>query len=68
MALAVEIVADNNSDWLRRTTIQFLSSKVDASGAVLVAEVSLDFPESSRGSHATFRELENFLQSHATSQ
>ena len=37
-----------------------LASELDAPGAVLVAEVSLDFPETSRGLHATFREIERF--------
>jgi phenylalanyl-tRNA synthetase beta chain len=60
MALAVDIVADNDLIGLAGQLSNSLSSKVDASGAVLVAEVSLDFPESSRGSHATFREFGKF--------
>ncbi len=60
MALAVEIVADNNLIGFAGQLSNSLSSKVDASGAVLVAEVSLDFPESSRGSYATFREFGKF--------
>jgi phenylalanyl-tRNA synthetase beta chain len=60
MALAVDIVADNDLIGLAGQLSNSLSSKVDASGAVLVAEVSLDFPKSSRGSHATFREFGKF--------
>jgi phenylalanyl-tRNA synthetase beta chain len=60
MALAVEIVADNDLIGLAGQLSNSLSSKVDASGAVLVAEVSLGFPERSRGSHATFREFGKF--------
>ncbi len=60
MALAVDIVADKDLIGLAGQLSNSLSSKVDASGAVLVAELSLDFPESGRGSHATFREFGKF--------
>jgi phenylalanyl-tRNA synthetase beta chain len=60
MALAADIVADKDLIGLAGQLSNSLSSKVDASGAVLLAEVSLDFPESSRGSHATFREFGKF--------
>jgi phenylalanyl-tRNA synthetase beta chain len=60
MALAVKIVADNDLIGVAGQLSNSLSSKLDASGAVFVAEVSLDFPARSRGWHATFREFGKF--------
>jgi phenylalanyl-tRNA synthetase beta chain len=60
MALAVEVVADKDVIGFAGQLSNSLSSKVDASGAVLVAEISLDFLEKTRGSHATFREFGKF--------
>jgi phenylalanyl-tRNA synthetase beta chain len=60
MALAVEIVADHDVIGIAGQLSNSLSAKLDASGAVLIAEVSLDFPAIGRGSHATFREFGKF--------
>jgi phenylalanyl-tRNA synthetase beta chain len=60
LALTVEILANHDLVGVAGQLSDVLSSKLDASGAVLVAEVSLDFPEETRGSHATFRELGKF--------
>jgi phenylalanyl-tRNA synthetase beta chain len=60
LALTVEILANHDLVGVAGQLSDALSSKLDASGAVLVAEVSLDFPEETRGSHATFRELGKF--------
>jgi phenylalanyl-tRNA synthetase beta chain len=60
MALAVKILASNDHIGIAGQLSSSLSSKLDASGAVFVAEVSLDFPTTSRGWHATFREFGRF--------
>jgi phenylalanyl-tRNA synthetase beta chain len=60
MALAVEIFAGSDLIGKAGQLSNSLSSKLDASGAVLVAELSLDFPGTTRGSHATFREFGRF--------
>ncbi|HEV3099886.1 MAG TPA: phenylalanine--tRNA ligase subunit beta [Candidatus Udaeobacter sp.] len=60
LALTVEILANHDLVGVAGQLSDALSSKLDASGAVLVTEVSLDFPEETRGSHATFRELGKF--------
>jgi phenylalanyl-tRNA synthetase beta chain len=60
MALAVKIVAGNDHIGIAGQLSSSLSSNLDASGGVFVAEVSLDFPTASRGWHATFREFGKF--------
>jgi phenylalanyl-tRNA synthetase beta chain len=60
MALAVEIVADHDVIGIAGQLSNSLSAKLDAPGAVLIAEVSLDFPAIGRGWHATFREFGKF--------
>jgi len=59
-ALAVEITAGNQLVGIAGQLTNSLASTIDASGGVFVAEVSLDFPTSGLGSHATFRELGKF--------
>ena len=59
-ALAVEIRAGNQLAGLAGQLTNSLASTIDTSGGVFVAEVSLDFPISGLGSHATFRELGKF--------
>jgi phenylalanyl-tRNA synthetase beta chain len=59
-ALAVKITAGNQRVGLAGQLTNSLVSTIDASGAVFVAEVSLDFPTSGLGSRATFRELGKF--------
>ncbi|HEU0275393.1 MAG TPA: phenylalanine--tRNA ligase subunit beta [Candidatus Udaeobacter sp.] len=56
-ALAVEIRADNQVIGLAG---QLMNSPASTPGSVFVAEISLDFPTSNRGSRATFRELAKF--------
>ena len=60
MALAVEILTDHGLIGIAGQLSGSLGSKLDASGAVLVAEISLDFPATGRGSYATFREFGKF--------
>jgi phenylalanyl-tRNA synthetase beta chain len=60
MAFATEIIANNDLIGLAGQLSSALASKLDASSAVLVAEVSLDFPTTARGSGATFREFGKF--------
>ncbi len=62
MALAVNILERNDLIGVAGQLSNSLSSKLDASGAVFVAEVSLDFPARSTGWHATFREFGKFPQ------
>jgi len=59
-ALAVEIIAGNQLVGLAGLLTNSLTATIDASGGVFVAEVSIDFPVSSLGSRATFRELGKF--------
>jgi phenylalanyl-tRNA synthetase beta chain len=59
-ALAVEVKAGNQLVGLAGQLTNSLTSTIDASGGVFVAEVSLDFPISGLGSRATFRELGKF--------
>ena len=60
-ALAAEIIAGNNQlVGLAGLLTNSLTATIDASGGVFVAEVSIDFPVSSLGSRATFRELGKF--------
>src|SRR6266550_1058726 len=59
-ALGVEIRSGNQWVGLAGQLTNSLASTIDASGGVFVAEVSLDFPISGLGSHATFRELGKF--------
>jgi len=59
-ALAAEITAGNQLVGLAGQLSDSLASKINASGGVFVAEVSLDFPVSGRGSRATFREFGRF--------
>jgi phenylalanyl-tRNA synthetase beta chain len=59
-ALAVEIIAGNQVVGLAGLLTNSLTATIDASGGVFVAEVSIDFPVSSLGSRATFRELGKF--------
>jgi phenylalanyl-tRNA synthetase beta chain len=59
-ALAVKITADNQMVGLAGQLTNSLTSTIDASGGVFVAEVSLDFPTSGLGSRATFLELGKF--------
>jgi phenylalanyl-tRNA synthetase beta chain len=59
-ALAVEIHAGNDLIGLAGQLSNSVASKIDAPGAVFVAELSLDFPTSGLGSRATFRELGKF--------
>jgi len=59
-ALGVEIRSGNQWVGLAGQLTNSLASTIDASGGVFVAEVSLDFPISSLGSRATFRELGKF--------
>jgi phenylalanyl-tRNA synthetase beta chain len=59
-ALAVEIIAGNQRIGLAGQLTNSLTSTIDASGGVFVAEVSLDFPISGLGSRATYRELGKF--------
>ena len=59
-ALAVEIIAGNQLVGLAGQLTNSLTATIDASGGVFVAEVSLEFPISSLGSRATFRELGKF--------
>jgi phenylalanyl-tRNA synthetase beta chain len=60
MALAVKIVAGNDHIGIAGQLSSSLSSKLDASGPVFVAEISLDFPTTTQGWHATFREFGKF--------
>jgi len=60
MAFATEIIANNDLIGLAGQLSTALASKLDASSAVLVAEVSLDFSTTGRGSGATFREFGKF--------
>jgi phenylalanyl-tRNA synthetase beta chain len=62
MALAVNILERNDLIGVAGQLSNSLSWKLDASGAVFVAEVSLDFPARSTGWHATFREFGKFPQ------
>jgi len=59
-ALAVKITADNQMVGLAGQLTNSLTSTIDASGGVFVAEVSLEFPISGLGSRATFLELGKF--------
>jgi phenylalanyl-tRNA synthetase beta chain len=59
-ALAVDITAGNQRVGLAGQLTNSLTSTIDASGGVFVAEVSLDFPISGLGSRATYRELGKF--------
>lgn len=59
-ALAVEITAGNQLVGLSGQLTNSLALTIGASGAVFVAEVSLDFPISGLGSRATFQELGKF--------
>ena len=59
-ALAVEIIAGNQLVGLAGLLTNSLTATIDASGGVFVAEVSIDFPVSSLGSRATFRDLGKF--------
>lgn len=59
-ALAVKITAGNQLVGLSGQLTNSLALTIGASGAVFVAEVSLDFPISGLGSRATFRELGKF--------
>jgi phenylalanyl-tRNA synthetase beta chain len=60
MALTVDILANHELVGVAGQLSNSLSSKVDASGAIWVAEVSLDFPATSHGLRATFREFGKF--------
>src|SRR5438067_305648 len=60
LALAVEIYSGNQLIGLTGQISASLASKVDAHGAVFVAELSLDLPISGLGSAATFREFGKF--------
>src|SRR5436305_6236603 len=60
MALTVDILTNHDLIGVAGQLSNALSSKLDASGGVFVAEVSLDFPTTSRGLHATFREFGKF--------
>jgi phenylalanyl-tRNA synthetase beta chain len=60
LALAVEITAGNELVGLAGQLSNSLASKIDGSGGVFVAEVSLDFPISGQGSRTTFREFGKF--------
>jgi phenylalanyl-tRNA synthetase beta chain len=60
LALAVEITGGNQLIGLAGQLSNSVASKLDAHGAVFVAEVSLDFPISGLGSRATFREFGKF--------
>ncbi len=60
MALAVKIVAGGDVVGIAGQLSNSLSTKLDAPGAVFVAEVSLDFPVRARGWHATFHEFGKF--------
>jgi phenylalanyl-tRNA synthetase beta chain len=59
-ALVAEITVGNQLVGLAGQLKSSLISEIDASGAVFVAEVSLDFPVTGAGSRATFRELGKF--------
>jgi phenylalanyl-tRNA synthetase beta chain len=59
-ALAMEITAGNQLVGLAGQLSNSLASKMNASGGVFVAEVSLDFPISGQGSRGTFREFGKF--------
>ncbi len=59
-ALAAEVSAGNELIGLAGRLSNSLASKIDASGNVFVAEVSLDFPLRGQGSRATFREFGKF--------
>jgi len=59
-ALAVDVTAGNQLVGLAGQLTNSVTSAIDASGGVFVAEVSLDFPISGSGSRATFRELGKF--------
>ena len=59
-ALAVEVTAGNQLVGLAGQLTNSLTSIIDTSGGVFVAEVSLDLPISGLGSRATFRELGKF--------
>jgi phenylalanyl-tRNA synthetase beta chain len=59
-ALAIEIIAGNQLVGLAGQLTNSLTATIDASGGVLVAEVSIDFPIRSLGSRATFHELGKF--------
>jgi phenylalanyl-tRNA synthetase beta chain len=60
LAMAVEIYSGNQLIGLAGKLSSAVASKIDASGAIFVAEVSLDFPTKGLGSRATFRELGKF--------
>jgi phenylalanyl-tRNA synthetase beta chain len=60
MAFAVEIVTNVQVIGIAGQLSSSLTSKLDTSGAVLMAEISLDFPSTVGGSHATFREFGKF--------
>jgi len=60
MAFTVEIAENHNVIGIAGQLSSSLTSKLDTSSAVLVAEVSLDFPTIGHGWHATFRELGKF--------
>ena len=59
-ALAVEITRGKQLIGIAGQLSNSVASKLDARGAVFVAEVSLDFPISGLGSRATFREFGKF--------
>ena len=59
-ALVAEITAGNELVGLAGQLTNSIASKMDASGGIFVAEVSLDFPGAGLGSRATFRELGKF--------
>lgn len=60
MALTVDIFAGHELIGIAGQLSSSLCCKLDTSGAVLVAEVSLDFPTIGHGWHATFREFGKF--------
>ncbi|HST31331.1 MAG TPA: phenylalanine--tRNA ligase subunit beta, partial [Chthoniobacterales bacterium] len=59
-ALTAEIKDHNQLVGLAGQLANSIASKMDATGGVFAAEVSLDFPGAGLGSRATFRELGKF--------
>jgi phenylalanyl-tRNA synthetase beta chain len=60
LALATRIYRDNQVVGLAGQLSKSLTTKIDASGDVFVAEISMDFPTVGLGSRATFREFGKF--------
>jgi len=60
LSMAAKIYANNRLIGLAGQLSNSLSSQIDASGGVFVAELSLDFPVNGLGSTATFREFGKF--------